>query len=441
MRRCRSTSAPCRTSPPAAGRSPSRRTARSRPAARSRCESSVLPATLKRTHNDPFVYLAGGPGGAATQSPQPWRASGSSCGRTATSCSSTSVAPAARTRWPARCRPARSRLRRSSPHTSRAAPRRSPAMPLSTGPRPRWTTSRRSARRSATASSTSTAISYGATAAQVFLRRHPGSVRTVVLDGATLLDVPFMSRFASNGQRALDLIAARCAAQSAVRPRLPHLAGRSPSAARAAPSGAGDGPGRRLADRSWTTSRSRATIQVDDEVGQRGGGPSRCSSRVQQRATTRCWRPTSPRRRRPTSASCRGRSCATSRGAAWIPSPSPTGTYLDRSVAASIANDQVVCAGFPKRAEPAAEWARVSSKAPALALVGGADPQDPIGNIAGLRDVMPNARIVVAPGMGHGVGAYGCLPHLVARLVALGSAKKLDLSCARRIAPRPFLLG
>ena len=57
-------------------------------------------------------------------------------------------------------------------------------------------------------------ISYGATAAQVFLRRHPGSVRTVVLDGATLLDVPFMSRFASNGQRALDLIAARCAAQS-----------------------------------------------------------------------------------------------------------------------------------------------------------------------------------------------------------------------------------
>ena len=28
----------------------------------------VLPATVKRTHNDPFVYLAGGPGGAATQS-------------------------------------------------------------------------------------------------------------------------------------------------------------------------------------------------------------------------------------------------------------------------------------------------------------------------------------------------------------------------------------
>ena len=107
---------------------------------------------------------------------------------------------------------------------------------------------------------------------------------------------------------------------------------------------------------------------------------------------------------------------------------------------ATLLNDQTVCAGFPKRAEPADQWTRVSSSAPALALVGGADPQDPIGNIAGLQDVMPNARIVVAPGMGHGVGAYGCLPHLVARLVALGSAKKLDTSCARTITPRPFVL-
>jgi len=116
------------------------------------------------------------------------------------------------------------------------------------------------------------------------------------------------------------------------------------------------------------------------------------------------------------------------------------GTYLERSIALGLANDQMICAGFPKRAEPADQWTRVRSPAPALALVGGADPQDPIGNIAGLQDVMPNARIVVAPGLGHGVGANGCLPHLVARLVALGSTKKLDTSCARTIAPRPFVL-
>ena len=54
--------------------------------------------------------------------------------------------------------------------------------------------------------------SYGATLAQVYLARHPRSVRTVVLDGGTLLDIPFFGRFAENGQRALDLVARRCAA-------------------------------------------------------------------------------------------------------------------------------------------------------------------------------------------------------------------------------------
>src|SRR5436190_11469586 len=49
--------------------------------------------------------------------------------------------------------------------------------------------------------------SYGATAAQVFLKRHPRSVRAVVLDGGTLIDIPFLGRFSSNGARALDLLA------------------------------------------------------------------------------------------------------------------------------------------------------------------------------------------------------------------------------------------
>src|SRR6185295_3121420 len=57
--------------------------------------------------------------------------------------------------------------------------------------------------------------SYGATLAQVYLARHPGSVRTIVLDGGTLLDIPFFDRFAVNGQRALDRVARRCAAERA----------------------------------------------------------------------------------------------------------------------------------------------------------------------------------------------------------------------------------
>jgi len=77
---------------------------------------------------------------------------------------------------------------------------------------------------------------------------------------------------------------------------------------------------------------------------------------------------------------------------------------------------------------------------PLLALVGGADPQDPIGNLEGLAQAMPNSRIVVAPGIGHGAVQYGCLTALVRRFVDRGTAKGLDTMCARKITPPPFAL-
>ena len=64
--------------------------------------------------------------------------------------------------------------------------------------------------------------SYGATAAQAYLNRYPHSVRTVVLDGGTLLGIPFYSRFAGNGERALDALAVRCRAAAACAAAYPH---------------------------------------------------------------------------------------------------------------------------------------------------------------------------------------------------------------------------
>ena len=56
--------------------------------------------------------------------------------------------------------------------------------------------------------------SYGATAAQVYLKLHPSSVRTLILAGATAIDVPFFGRYAVNAQRALDQLAKLCASQT-----------------------------------------------------------------------------------------------------------------------------------------------------------------------------------------------------------------------------------
>ena len=55
--------------------------------------------------------------------------------------------------------------------------------------------------------------SYGATAAQYYIRQHEDRVRAAVFDGGTLVDVPIFERIAPNSQRALDILLDRCAAE------------------------------------------------------------------------------------------------------------------------------------------------------------------------------------------------------------------------------------
>ena len=54
--------------------------------------------------------------------------------------------------------------------------------------------------------------SYGATLAQIYLARHPRSVRTVVLDGGTLLDIPFFERSRRTGSVRSIRLLPRCTA-------------------------------------------------------------------------------------------------------------------------------------------------------------------------------------------------------------------------------------
>ena len=65
--------------------------------------------------------------------------------------------------------------------------------------------------------------SYGATAAQYYLRQHEEHVRTVTLLGGSLLDTSLFELWAKNGQRALDLILEHCAAGAACRDAYPDL--------------------------------------------------------------------------------------------------------------------------------------------------------------------------------------------------------------------------
>ena len=65
--------------------------------------------------------------------------------------------------------------------------------------------------------------SYGTRAAQVYARRHPESVRTVVLEGAVPMDETLPITHAAAGQRSLDLLAGWCEKDAACHGKFPEF--------------------------------------------------------------------------------------------------------------------------------------------------------------------------------------------------------------------------
>jgi pimeloyl-ACP methyl ester carboxylesterase len=276
-------------------------------------------------------------------------------------------------------------------------------------------------------------VSYGATLAQIYLARHPRSVRTLMLDGGTLLDVPFWGRFAVNGQRALDLVARRCAAATACRRAFP------------------DWP---VQLRTLIEAWNAQPVQVSPDLKLSGDGlagvvqsltlSAASASNIPLVVTRAARGDYAPLVRQvPTGDSetpvmfwsiwCNER---------WVglDATGPWGTYLDGYTASQLQFYRSACTYVPDHPEPGSNLSNVRSQVPVLALVGGADPQDPVGNLTGLKQAMPRSRIVVVPEHGHVVGNFGCLSVVVARFVDRASASGLDLRCLRTIQPPPFVL-
>jgi len=274
--------------------------------------------------------------------------------------------------------------------------------------------------------------SYGATAAQVYLARHPRSVRTMILDGATLLDVPFFGRFAVNGERALDQVAQRCASEHACASAFPAWRTKLTSlivrwnAKPASIDGTkltGDGLAGVIHTMTLAADSAASIPLVVSRAAagdyaplarQIGGGETNRSIMFWSIFCNEPW--------------------------VGLDATGPWGTYLDGYTKLSLSLYKTVCALLPARPERAADWQPPHSSVPVLALVGGADPQDPLGNLAGIHRALPNSRVIVVPGFGHAIGQYGCLPALVVQFVARGTADGLDTRCIRRTPPPPFVL-
>ncbi|HEY6961099.1 MAG TPA: alpha/beta fold hydrolase [Gaiellaceae bacterium] len=275
-------------------------------------------------------------------------------------------------------------------------------------------------------------ISYGATFAQVFVRRHPASVRSVVLDGATLLDIPVFERWSSSGQRALDLLHRRCHADKACAKAFPRWYERFPALlAKLAK--------KPVQTQGVTVDAAAAAGAVHELSASTGGAAAVPYLLAKAEGGTY----------RPLAAAVKAVSISlplmylaitcTEPWAAQDPArvaADANGSYLTYSFLPSVAARTQVCGVWPKVDTSAEDWSRVRSNVPVLALVGGADPKDPPRNVAGITGAMPNAKVVVVPGGGHGVAALGCLPRVMDDFLEVGTARGLDTSCVS-LTPLP----
>ena len=79
---------------------------------------------------------------------------------------------------------------------------------------------------------------------------------------------------------------------------------------------------------------------------------------------------------------------------------------------------------------------------PVLALVGGADPQDPVTNLPDLKRHFPDSRTVVLPHLGHDFSWDGACDAMLADFVARGTTKGLDTTpCVGEVVVPPFKLS
>ena len=287
-------------------------------------------------------------------------------------------------------------------------------------------------------------VSYGATLAQVYLARHPRSVRSAVLDGGSLLGVRVFDASARDAERALDADLGRCAAvQDCARafPRtrreLDELLARPPRRVTIEIGTFTIGPD----DVAWTvnalsqSAEGAGTIpfvvhaaahgnylplarDFADEVG-RGLGPRSRLATYWEILCSEPWAAFDP--------------AATARAG--------TGSYLAHAAAGRARFFRAACAGVPKGRVGREQRSPRASQAPVLILAGGADPLDPPAAVRGWRGAFPHGRLVVVPFAAHGTLEYPCVQGLVARFVAAGRAAGLDASCVRRMTPPAFVTG
>jgi pimeloyl-ACP methyl ester carboxylesterase len=290
-------------------------------------------------------------------------------------------------------------------------------------------------------------FSYGTRAALAWLRAHPERIRALVLDGVVPFQLDVGGHFEEDGQRALELLFARCSADPFCKERFPD----PPAALRKLREALARGDAKVRTLHPLTGAPLEARFGVDQLR-------AVVTAFLYQSETAAVLPPMLGAAAAGDLAPLAAQGLATTGDLeAGLSRPLQLSVLCAEDVPfiqdeppdagrrrflGSSSRDGLrkVCAAWPVRPVPAAWRAPFRSEAPVLLLSGEADPVTPPRWAELLAPELPNSRHVVLKGQGHGVFTRGCVPHLVADFLDAGSPAGLDLACAAAIRPPPVFI-
>ena len=289
--------------------------------------------------------------------------------------------------------------------------------------------------------------SYGTRAALVYVRRHGGTVRSVVLDGVAPPQMRLPLAFPRDTHRALDLMLQACEADVACDERFPNIR-------------------RRLTDLLDRLERNPPRVKLQHP---RTGAEAEVTVRRQVAVSVMMGALYSPvvsallpllieraaagdfQGFLGLGAMNEGVEEEMSRGMFFsvicsedLPAitskeaqEKAEGTFMGTVVFEAW---QQACAVWP-RGEIGPDYHEpVTSDLPVLIFSGEFDPVTPPVWGDEAAKTLPNSKHIVVPGIGHGATGIGCVPKLVAEFIAEGSAEEIDASCVEKHKRPPFFL-
>ncbi len=288
-------------------------------------------------------------------------------------------------------------------------------------------------------------ISYGTQAAQVYLRRHPGVVRSVMLEGVAPVDELIPLHHAYAGKRAIDLLFAECAADAACHAAFPRLA----QELQAVMERVDRGVKVRLPDAGTGGTvevvPSRGLIAEGLRFLGYGNGARKLPLVVHQAfagdmaqlVTVAIDRRSELDR-------------ILSMGMNFSVTCAEDLPFIDAATAARatagtllgdyrIREQKRVCADWPRGSIPPDAHQLVHSTVPVLLLSGERDPVTPPEFGERVAGELPNSLHVVVPHSGHGSDAP-CVEGIVRRFVERASVRGLDVSCVAKTPPPRFVV-